>query len=74
MGNVLPDPPPKQLSLSLLEYRSVPAFFRFLRPASGFGAHDTSYEEFKARWKPISDADVFGGNGGDGQSSSLRYK
>ena len=44
--------------------RSVPAFFRYIRPASGYGAHDTPYEEFKAKWHKVSDADIFGTSGG----------
>ena len=55
---------------SLTYPRSVPAFFRFVRPASGFGAHDTAYEEFKGRWKKFNDADVFGST--NGQASKMR--
>ncbi|GAX80052.1 hypothetical protein CEUSTIGMA_g7491.t1 [Chlamydomonas eustigma] len=50
--------------------RSVPAFFRFMRPATGYGAMDTSYEKFKADYKPVTDADVFGKDGG--KSSRMR--
>ena len=55
-------------------HRSVPAFFRFLRPATGFGPQDTPYEEFRDKWEPISDAEVFGDGKGHGGSSALGHK
>ena len=64
-------PPPTHACM----HRSVPAFFRFLRPATGFGPQDTPYEEFRDKWEPISDAEVFGGDGkGYGGSSALGHK